>query len=175
MWKRLADILKMSRKDVRGVTSTKYVPETYVPPNIFHQICLKHYRVSCFIVLGFWRNVLKASYKGPKVTSGGWRSPDVPRTSILNMSKKLISVVIFSVLMHQMCVLDTKKLVITYSFGFGETSCELPRNVPKWRLQHDVLGTSSGHHLNILQKVGFQGNFSVFPDTRCIPDIAEPK
>ena len=30
--------------------------------------------------------------------------------------------------MHQMCVLDTKMLVITYSFGFGETSCELTKS-----------------------------------------------
>ena len=43
-----------------------------------------------------------------------------------------------------MCVLDTKKLVIEYSFSFGETSYERPKNLPKWHLQCDVLGTSSG-------------------------------
>ena len=84
----------------------------FVLPNV----CLKHHRVSCFIVLCFWRKVLEMSYKVPKVTLGGWCSPDVARTSILNISTKCISVVTFSVLVYQMCVLDTKKLVISYSF-----------------------------------------------------------
>ena len=91
---------------------------------LFHQLCQKHQRVSCFIVLGFWRNVPKMSYKGPKVTYGGWRYTDVPRRSILNINTKHISMVIFSVLVYQICVLDTKKLVFVYSFSFGETSYE---------------------------------------------------
>ena len=37
----------------------------------------------------------------------------------------------FSVLIHQMVVLDTRKLLIKYSFSFGETSYERPKNVPK--------------------------------------------
>ena len=69
----------------------------------------------------FWRNVPKTSYKGPKVTSGGWRSWFNSRASILNIRKKGMSVVIFSVLFHHMNVLDTKKLVIAYSFKFEET------------------------------------------------------
>ena len=85
--------------------------------------CLKQWRVSCFIALDFWRNVLKTSYKGPKVTSGGWCSRDFLRTTILNINTKGISVVIlFLVLVHQMCVLDTKKLIVVDSFSFGETS-----------------------------------------------------
>ena len=64
------------------------------------------------------------SYKGPKVTHGGWRYTDVPRRSILNINTKHISMVIFSVLVYQICVLDTKKLVFVYSFSFGETSYE---------------------------------------------------
>ena len=71
------------------------------------------------------------SYKGPKVTSGGSRYRDVPRASILNINIKRISVVIFSVLVHQTCVLDTKKLLIAYSFSFGETSYERPKIVQK--------------------------------------------
>ena len=110
----------------------------FVLPNV----CLKHHRVSCFIVLCFWRKVLEMSYKVPKVTLGGWCSPDVARTSILNISTKCISVVTFSVLVYQMCVLDTKKLVIAFSFSLGETSYESPKNIPKWHLQHDVLKTS---------------------------------
>ena len=42
-------------------------------------------------------------------------------TSILKVNRKSISVVIFLVLVHQMCVLDIKKLVIAHSFSFGET------------------------------------------------------
>ena len=43
-----------------------------------------------------------------------------------------------------MCVLDSKKLVIAYSFSFGETSSEHPKRAPKRQLQLDVLGASSG-------------------------------
>ena len=85
----------------------------------FHQICA---RVTCFIALGFCRNTLKMSCESPKLTLGGLSSQDVPKTSILNISRKRISVVIFSVLVHQMSILDTKKLVIAYSSSFGETS-----------------------------------------------------
>ena len=66
---------------------------------LFQQMCA--WNTNSFIVLGFWRNVLKTSYKGPKVTPGVWRSWDVPRTSMLNISAKHISVVIFSGLVHQ--------------------------------------------------------------------------
>ena len=93
-------------------------------------MCLKHERVSCFIVLGFWRNVPKTSYKRLKVTSRREGSRDVPWTSILNISTKRISVVKLSVLVHQMCVLDTKKLVISYSFSLGETSQQRPKVTP---------------------------------------------
>ena len=69
-----------------------------------------------------------------------------------------------------MCVLDNEKLVIAYSFSFGETSYERPKNVPKWHLQRDVRGTSFlDVNLNIFHKTGIQGNFSVFPDAKCIP------
>ena len=70
------------------------------------------------------------SYKIPKVTSG-LHSRDVPRTSILNISSKCISVVTFPVLVHQMYALDAKKLVIAHSFSFGETSNERPKNISK--------------------------------------------
>ena len=75
--------------------------------------------------------MLNTLYKGPKEMSGRWRRRDVPRTSILNMSTKRISVVIFSVLVHQMCVSDNKKLVIAYFSSLGETSYKRPKNVPK--------------------------------------------
>ena len=55
-----------------------------------------------------------------------------------------------------MCVLDNKKLVIAYSFSFGETSYERPMNVPKWHLQRDLIGTSSDNvNLNIFQRISF--------------------
>ena len=107
--------------------------------NLFHRICAWNTNI---IVLGFLRNFLKTSYKDPKVTSGGWRSQDVPRTSMLNINTKHVFQVIFSVLVHQMCVLDAKKLIIVYSFSFGGTSYEHLKNVQKWHLQRDVLGTS---------------------------------
>ena len=93
------------------------------------------------------------------MTSGLWHPRNVPRTSILNTSTERISVVIFSVLVHQMCVLDNKKLVIAYSFSFGETSYERPKNVPKWHLQRDVFGTSSGRQFKYFPKNKFLGKF----------------
>ena len=44
-----------------------------------------------------------------------------------------------------MFLLDTKKLIIAYSFTFGETPYERLKNVQKWHLQPDawnVLRTS---------------------------------
>ena len=67
-------------------------------------LCLKHYKVSCFNVLCF------TSYKLLKVTPRGWRSLDDSRASIFNISSKLISVKIFSVLVEEMWVLDSNKL-----------------------------------------------------------------
>ena len=54
-----------------------------------------------------------------------------PRASVLKISTKRVFVVIFSVLVHQMCALYTNKLAIAYSFDFGEMSQERPRNLPK--------------------------------------------
>ena len=109
------------------------------------------------------------------MTPGGWRSRDVPRPSILNKSTNRISVVIFPVLVHQMCVLDTKKLVIAHSISFGEISYEHPKNVPNWHLYVTSLGHPQDINLNIFHKGGFSGDFSIFSDTKCIPEIAEPK
>ena len=36
------------------------------------------------------------------------------------------------------------------------------------------LGRPQHVHLNIFNKMAFYGNFSVFSDAKCIPDIAEP-
>ena len=127
--------LKTSRKKDRRVTALGRPQEVNFEPLVqmhFHCIififissnmCQKHERVSCFIVLGFWRNVLSMFYKGPKVTSGGGSYRDVPRTSLLSINTKRISVVIFSVLVHQMCVLHTKKVSYCVFFQFW-------RNVP---------------------------------------------
>ena len=109
---------------------------------------MKYLKVSCCLFLKFWRNFLLPSSKrrgkkGPKVTSGSWCFPDFPRTSILNISGKCISVVIFLVTVHQMFVLDTKNFVIVYSFNFGKTTYERTKSVPKWHLR-DLLETSLG-------------------------------
>ena len=130
------DVLKTFQKDIRRLTFIGSLQGVNFEPLVqmhfhcvisifFHQICTwgtKEFIVLCFIVLAIWRNVPKASYKGPKVTSGRCRSREVARASILNIITKHISVKIFSVLVHQMYVLDTKKLVIAYSFSFRETS-----------------------------------------------------
>ena len=84
--------------------------------------------------------------------SGGWHDRDVPTTSILNISTKGISVVIFSVLVHQMCVLNTKKLVIAYLFSFRETSYGRPKNVPKWSCSVTSLGHPQDVNLNIFHQ-----------------------
>ena len=76
--------------------------------------------------------------------SGGWRYLDIPKTSVSNINTKPISVVIFSVLVRQICVLDTKKLVFEYCFSFSENSLERPKIVLKWHLQREVLGTFLG-------------------------------
>ena len=65
------------------------------------------------------------------------------KKSILSISTTVISVVIFSVLVHQIYVLDTKKLVTTHLFSFAETSLKFPKNVPKLHLQRDVVGPST--------------------------------
>ena len=152
MKKHPADIFKTFWKEVRRVTSLGRTQDVNFEPLIqMHFQCIffnffftksipeTQKRVTCFIVVGFWK-VLKTSYNGSKVTPGDWRSRNVPRKSILNISTKRISVVIFSVLVHQLCVLETKKLVIAHSFRFGEPSYERPKNVLKWQLQRDAVG-----------------------------------
>ena len=54
-----------------------------------------------------------------------------------------------------MCVLDTKKLIIAYSFSFEETSYERPKTVKKWHLQRDLIGTSSGRQFEHFHKISF--------------------
>ena len=44
----------------------------------------------------------------------------------------------------------TKKLIIAYSFSFGDTSYEVPKNAPKWKLQRDILWTSSARRFKHL-------------------------
>ena len=115
-------------------------------------MCLKQQKVNCFIAFSFWRNVQKTSYKGSKVTSSGWRSWDVPKTPILSISTKRISAVIFSVLDHQMCVLDSKNLVIAYSFGLGKMSQSETCSVTS-------LGRPQNVNLNIFHKMVFMEIF----------------
>ena len=54
-----------------------------------------------------------------------------------------------------MYILDSKKLVIAYSFSFGKTSYEKKR--PK------EMGRPQDFNLNIFHKKGFWGDFSLFP------------
>ena len=83
----------------------------------------------------------------------------------MNINTKRISVVVFSVLVHQMFVLDTKNLVIVYSFSFGEASYI---NVLKISKRNTCSVTSLGRpqdvNFNIFHEIGFKGHFSIFPD-----------
>ena len=74
-----------------------------------------------------------------------------------------------------MRVLGTKRLVVAHSFSFGGTSYERPKNISKWHLQRNVLGTSSESEFKHFPYNRFYGSFTIFPDAKCIPDIAEPK
>ena len=74
------------------------------------------------------------------MTSGGWRLPTVP---IWGISTKCISLVILSVLVHETCVLNNKKLNIAYFFSFGKTPKARSEKVPRLHVYRDVLGTYS--------------------------------
>ena len=64
----------------------------------------------------------------------------------------------------------------TYSFTFGETSPERPKNVPKWHPQREVLGRNSGRHFNQNPwNRFFMDFFSIFPDSKCISGIVLQK
>ena len=80
--------------------------------------------------------------------------------------------VIFSILVHQRHVLNTKKLVIP-NFLVLEKS---PKNVLKTP-QIDICSlTSLGCPQDVsLMKKGFYEIFSIFLDSEVISDIAEPK
>ena len=72
------------------------------------------------------------------------------------LGTKRISVVTFSALVHQMCALHTKKLVISYSFSFGKT----PINVLKTSQSDTCSVLSLGRpqdvvNLNTFHKIAF--------------------
>ena len=119
-------ILKTSRKNAHRMTSlgSPVTSNWNSRTNAFLMHYFRSYFSKCApeTLRSFRGNILKTSYKRPKVTSGGWSFQDVPRMSVLNISTKWISVLIFQNLVNQMCVLNTKKLVTAYSFNFGETS-----------------------------------------------------
>ena len=123
---RTMDVLKTSRKDAHRMTflGSPVTSNRNSLTNAFLMHSFRSYFTKCVpeTLRSFRGNILKTSYKSPKVTSGGWRFQGVPRMSILNISTKWISVLIFSNLVNQMRVLNTKKLVTAYYFDFGETS-----------------------------------------------------
>ena len=87
------------------------------------------------------KEILKTS----KVTSGGWHSRDVLRAS---PSMKRISIAILSVLVHQMCVLNTDNLVIGYYLSFGKTSLERPKNITVW--SRSVMSLKCHQNFNLI-------------------------
>ena len=115
--KRPAVILQTFGKDIRRVTYLGCPKDpilnfsykcifTVLFSILFHQMRSWNTKeIPVFWVLGFWRKFLKKSYKGPKVSSGGWCSRNFPSTTSLNINTKRISAVIISVLVHQMCLL----------------------------------------------------------------------
>ena len=66
-----------------------------------------------------------------------------------------ITVIIFSVLVHQMCALNTKKFVFAYSFSFGETSWKHLKMTPV----RDVIGRPQDVNLIIIHKMVFREIF----------------
>ena len=83
--------------------------------------------------------------------------------------------VIFSVLVHQ-CVYQILKSQLLHIPSVFE---KRPEKVQQTSQSDTCSVTSMGRpqdvNLNIFHKIGFQGNFSKFPDAKCISDIAEPK
>ena len=160
-------ILKTSRKVDRRVTFLGRLQNVNLEPLVqmhFHciilnfiswNVCLKHQRVSCLIVLGFKKNVLQTSYKGPKATSSGWRSPDVPSTSILNKSTKRIYVVIFSVLVQQMCAINTKSQLLHILSVLEKRPMNVLKTSQSDTCSVTSLGCAEDVNLNIFHKTGF--------------------
>ena len=138
----LMDVVKTSWSEVRSLTflgrpqdvKAEYIIHMHLSCIFFNLISsnvyLKHLKVSSCILLRWWRNVVRTSYKLSEVTSGEWHSWDVSRTTILNKFCKS-SFCNISVSFCNSCnifnftslnVLNTEKLVIAHSFTFGETS-----------------------------------------------------
>ena len=108
--------------------------------------------------------------------TSGWRHfQGVSRTSIFNIIAKLISVVTFSVLVHQMC----HQIIKHQLLHIPSVLEKRPMNVLKTSQSNTCIVTSSGRpqdvNLETFHKKAFQGKFSIFPDAKCIPDNAEPK
>ena len=83
---------------------------------LFDQICV--WNTNCCILLYFWWNAPRGinvpiwCLEGDVLTTS-------PKRQLWANLQNIIFVVIFSILTHQLCVLNTKKLVIANSFSFG--------------------------------------------------------
>lgn len=83
---------------------------------LFDQICVWY--TNCCILLYFWWNAPRGinvpiwCLEGDVLTTS-------PKRQLWANLQNIIFVVIFSILTHQPCVLNTKKLVIANSFSFG--------------------------------------------------------
>ena len=114
------DVLKASQKDIYWVNSLGRPQDFNFEPLLqmhFHfailnrispNVCLKHQKDNCFIVLRFAAISQRDPINVIKWLSefGGWTSREVVRTSILNINTKCIFAVIFSALVQQICVLS---------------------------------------------------------------------
>ena len=86
-----------------------------------------------------------SSSKRTKKTCVGWRTLDVPRTSILKLLYKCIFITLFSIPFFKMCAWSNEGLAVLQFYIFGETSQRRLINVSKWRPKDDALGTFPGH------------------------------
>ena len=97
------------------------------------------------------KDVLQTSQR----TSGGRRSRDVARVSFLNISSKRISMVIFSVLVHQICVLSTDKVLLhILSVLEKRHHKNVPKSSQKDPLSVTSLGRPQDVNLIIDHKIG---------------------
>ena len=145
---------------------TKGVPET-------PKVSLKF---NCFIVSGFQKSILNTSCKDPKVTSARYVTSGRPQDVNFEHKYKTHFCGIVFQFQFTKCLYQIIKSQLLPILLVLE---KLPMNVLKTS-QSDICSvTSLGHpqdvNLNIFHKIGFQGIFSIFPDTKGIPYIAEPK
>ena len=128
----------MSRADVKSAlflrvpSLTKIQSSNFVLLNFSRWLCLIHEKSDMYL-RHMKRSVICTTFSVTEVSftrDSGTRyilrrqfATILKNTLLLSCFRSyFITIVTFSVLIHQMCVLNNKKFVFAYSFSFGETS-----------------------------------------------------